>query len=600
MDQALLSDADVFGGSPAQAIAQANATGQPVMIGSTPNRSVTMEVLPHDPAPAPAPAEAAAPQPSAQPSLMSDADVFGAHGAPAADATPPASHIDEGLGLYKGAIHVWDNAAQALEYGARKIGLPVDALNQWGASVGMAPSSANAAAQHDAYIADQAAHGVQPGKIGEFGGGVLATIPALAGLGPLAGGALGGALQTNSKTPGGVAMDAGFGAAGGKIGDMALGGLKNLIAPKVSEAVQALLDAKVPLTPGQIAGGGLKRIEDDLTSIPVLGDIINNAKARGMTGFNTAAINRSLDPIGDALPVNLPSGNAAIDYAHDALGKAYDAALNGVTATQDPVYAANMKNLKSLATNLGGDYAQRFANLMSREVESRFAPQTGVASGDGLKAMESQLGSEASRAGRLPDLNAQDYANAVRQAQAEVRGLVARTNPEVAQRVGAINSGYANLVRVENAGARVGSDGGEFTPAQLHGAVRAGDNSVRKADFARGNALMQDLSTAGKSVLPSAVPDSGSPLRHALEGLVAVLVGSEAHVLPLLMKGAAGATVLGSAYTKAGQKVITPMMTERPAWAPQAADQLEKLRALVQTGGAIALPQAARTALPAQ
>ncbi|MEG7603096.1 hypothetical protein, partial [Listeria monocytogenes] len=86
--------------------------------------------------------------------------------------------------------------------------------------------------------------------------------------------------------------------------------------------------------------------------------------------------------------------------------------------------------------------------------------------------------------------------DAYKQLQSELRDLVTRSNPAHADELKAINTGWASFKRIQNAAAKVGSEEGVFTPAQLQNAVRALDRSKDKARFAEGNALMQDLSGA--------------------------------------------------------------------------------------------------------
>lgn len=426
----------------------------------------------------------------------------------------------------------------------------------------------------------------QPGGFGKFAGEVVGTAP-VAGLGPLLGGALSGALTSNADSAGGTLRDMAIGGAGGKVGDMLLSGLQGAIVPQLSAHVKDLLKEGVGLTPGQILGGGWQRVEDGLTSIPMLGDMINGGKARSVQDFNRAAINRTLTPIGQQLPGGLSAGYEAVDHAHQALSDAYEALTPKLTTRIDQPFQAAVANLTSLAQNLHPDYVSKFNNLLKTEVLDRFAPQTGVMLGDSLKQAEEVLGKQARRFGRSDDPHAQDYADAVTELQSQLRGLVQRSNPQLSARLKAINTGWANLVRVERAAAGAGAKGGVFTAPQLDRAVAMSDG--RYGTVGRGKALMQDLSTAGKEVLPSTVPDSGSPLRHFLEATVAGLVGQEAHVLPLMAKGAALGATVGSMYTKTGQKIVTPLLTKRPQGAAALARALEHLR-LPATGAAAVAP----------
>jgi hypothetical protein len=101
--------------------------------------------------------------------------------------------------------------------------------------------------------------------------------------------------------------------------------------------------------------------------------------------------------------------------------------------------------------------------------------------------------------------------------------MMARNNPALQAQKDAIDAGYAKFKTVQRASTSAGAHpDGTFTPAQLSRSVLARDRSKDKAAFARGDALMQDLSSAARDVLPQTVPDSGTPERAALMATIGV------------------------------------------------------------------------------
>ena len=74
-------------------------------------------------------------------------------------------------------MHPFDRAALALQGAANTIGI-AKPLNALGAKLGMAPSAEAGEQQHEQYVAAQEKAGVVPGKIGEFAGNVVGTLPA--------------------------------------------------------------------------------------------------------------------------------------------------------------------------------------------------------------------------------------------------------------------------------------------------------------------------------------------------------------------------------------------------------------------------------------
>jgi hypothetical protein len=419
-----------------------------------------------------------------------------------------------------------------------------------------------------------------------MGGNMLGTLPMAAALpatasigGAAAQGTMFGALSTPVAS-GDFWKEKGkqviIGGVAGGATNAALRGIASVVSPTVRPEVQTLLDAGVTPTPGQIIGGGTSRVEQAATSVPVLGDMIRNSQRRTLDQFNTAAINRSLAPIGDKLPAG-SSGRDAIDYAATKLGSAYDDVLTRIGAVRpDEKFLGDLSSLGSLVQGLPKAQSDQFGRIIDSQILSRF-DNNGVITGEGLKAAESNLGALAKGYGRSADFDQRQMGTAIVEAQATLRGMLARQSPQFADTLQSINTGYANLMRPQRASSFLGADQGLFTPAQLQSAVKALDPSKNNRQFATGRALMQDLSEAGKNVMGATVPDSGTPFRHAVQVGGAAFLGHS--MLPEGMAGAAipAALGLGAAslpYTKAGQAAAAYLLTQRPDFAPQLAQGL--------------------------
>jgi hypothetical protein len=154
-----------------------------------------------------------------------------------------------------------------------------------------------------------------------------------------------------------------------------------------------------------------------------------------------------------------------------------------------------------------------------------------------------------------------------------------RSNPALGKELQAINTGWANFKRVQKAAGYLGTDEGVFSAANLQGAVRAADRSKDKARFAEGNALMQDLSGAGKSVLTNKVPDSGTAGRLML-GVGGLASGA---VNPLIPAGLLGGAAM---YTPQMQALLRAAVSSRPQGAKAVADSFQKAAPLLIPGGA--------------
>lgn len=417
----------------------------------------------------------------------------------------------------------------------------------------------------DAFVAQQEAAGKTPGLMGSVAGDALGSAPAmLLPGGPAVQGATSALITGNAATPKDIAADAAGGALGGFVGNRVMGALGSVVSPRIGPQVQTLIDAGVPLTPGQIAGGGLRRLEDGATSLPMLGDVINNSKRRAIEGFNAAAINRTLAPIGATLPADVEPGRASVDFAHQALSDAYTNLLPQLRVRADPQFFNDLTNtVQTTQGVLTPERSQQLQNIITSRVLPRIG-WGGHMTGETMKDVDSQLGHLSRTFSRAPDPDQQAMGDALDGVQQNLRDLVTRGNPAQAPQLNAINGGWAQLKRVERAAGGVGARDGVFSAPQFSSAVKAADGNV--GNYARGNAMMQDLSDGGTNVLPSSVPDSGSPYRHALEAFVALGVGRESKLLNIPTMLATGLPAL--AYSRAAQPAVQSAMTARPAWAP--------------------------------
>ncbi len=350
---------------------------------------------------------------------------------------------------------------------------------------------------------------------------------------------------------------AAFGAAGGAIAAPVMGGAARIAQPRasVNPNVQTLMAEGVRPTPGQIAGGPARWMEDKLSSVPFVGDVIRAAQRRPTVELNTAAINRSLEPIGQRLPADLRTGREAVDFAHTTISNAYSDLLPQLNVAVDQRFGQEMNNVITGARGLPNNVGPQLETLLRERVLSRF--NNGQMTGQAMKEIESELGTLARDYSRSNIASERQMGAGLRATQQALRDLVERSNPGHVGELQSINRAFANLARVERAAGSAGAVEGTFSAPQLSNAVRMEDPSRRRNAFARGNAMMQDLSDAGRAVLPSTVPDSGTAPRLMTGSL---MLGAPAYVDPLI-----GSTLAASslAYTPWGQNLMAHLLANR-------------------------------------
>lgn len=410
------------------------------------------------------------------------------------------------------------------------------------------------------------------GALADLGGAAMAptTIRGAATLG-----AATGAVQPATDL-GERATNVGLGAAGGAGGQAALRGLARVVQPKTDANALALLAEGVTPTPGQLLGGGWKRTEEALTSVPIVGDAIKGAQGRAVADLNRVAINRALEPVGASLPKGM-TGREAIDYAGEQLGKRYDALLPKLTTQADGQFMGDITKLQQMMSTGSIDpaKAKQFESILQSQVLSKFQPGANGAptiTGETMKGIEGDLGQLASNFRASTDADQRMLGDALLEVQSALRSNVQRSNPQFADELAKINQGYANFKRVQRAAAGLGAEDGVFSAAQLQSAVKASDRSKDKAAFAKGAALMQDLSEPAKAVLGSKVPDSGTPFRT----LTALGAGGAAggFIGPGTAAGVLAAPVL---YSRPGQATLAALIARRPDAAVPISNALQRL-----------------------
>jgi hypothetical protein len=398
-----------------------------------------------------------------------------------------------------------------------------------------------------------------------FGGALVGNVAAMLptalipGAGTLGGAAAIGAAQ-GALAPVGTEdsrlANTALGAAGGVAGNAAARGLARVAQPiKPSVDVQKLVSEGVIPTPGQAAGANsfVGRVEQKLTSLPLIGDVIKKGRDRATEELNLAAIARAL-PKSEQGTIT-KAGRAAIDKADEVLGSAYDKVYSGITVKPDSQFlreVVSIKNNQDLA--LPPELQERFGELIKTQVLARVK-------GDeipGLVAqrVDSQLGALARRYTTDMDADKRVLGLAIREAQKSFKGLVERNaGPEIAGTIKDLNRNYANLLRVERAASMQGAKDGVFSADQLSSAVRALDKSSNKGQFAKGQAMMQDLSEAGKATMGGTVPNSGSADRAFMGMLATGGLGAT----DSLMGGPGALSLLAASpllYSRAGSRYM--------------------------------------------
>lgn len=319
-----------------------------------------------------------------------------------------------------------------------------------------------------------------------------------------------GGLRERAK---GAVRGAGYGAGGGAAGRLVGGAAGRVLkGKKVAPEVQRLADEGIVMTPGQRGGRIAKGYEEGLLgSIPFVKAIPQAAKARGIEQLNVAAYNRALAPIGQKLPMNTKPGHEAVAALGDTVFAAYDDAASRLSLALDNDIASTVGRIKQGAPASVGQSAGQLSSI----IDNTLAPlREGAASGSRVRDILQDLRGEASSFRTSSAANERRVGDQLWKLHDELEAALVRQNgKDILEPFKKARASVNLYKRVEAAAAK--AKGGIFSPQQLRTAVTKRGYGTTQGKVARGEAAMQDLSDAASQVLPSTIPNSGTPERAA-------------------------------------------------------------------------------------
>lgn len=394
------------------------------------------------------------------------------------------------------------------------------------------------------------------------GGG--ATLPAQA----IRTGVLQGALQPVTEGGDSFAQQKALQAFGGGVAGAAGAGAAKVVGqtlnPLVSKAEQTMKELGVQLTPGQLMGGQAKDIESFAANLPLVGSYISDAKEKALFSFNKGVINKTLGRIQEKLPEDV-IGRDAVAYTQGKVDEAYNDVLSRISYKLDfQSYSEMLKAVKSPPSVLD---RTRVKDELDTLVFSRL-PKGDAIEGDAYKAIEAGMRERISQLSR-GSVSDQDVAKALKQASDALKEGMKKQNPKEVPTLRRIDAAYRDLTVMESAASKTGAQNGVFTPKQYQAAVREGDITKRKRQFAAGKARGQDVSEAAVDIM------EGTP-SYNLEGRLAYNLLGGAGLLSNLSVAPALAVAAPVMYSESGLKAMQTIMRSRPEVARKVGDILTK------------------------
>jgi len=282
---------------------------------------------------------------------------------------------------------------------------------------------------------------------------------------------------------------------------------------KTSKEAKKLLDKGVELSPAQTIdgalGSGLKKIEEALTSIPVVGtsSMMKNVKRT----YNIAVANEIGKPIGVVIPKNTPLKDVSKILTQKIKTAIDDSAENLILKSPDELLdniIVGIKNSKADPKIINREI-KKFNDVFMRDI--KITPE-GFIKGSSIQKLDEYLralGKDFADADNydlrlISDVfnkGADDLANALKKDSGE----------SIYNTYKATKNAYKNLVIFNRASISSAKEG--FEPSQLIKSNIINDPTKGKVGTILGKGELQDIAQTGQSVIGKTVPDSGTALR---------------------------------------------------------------------------------------
>jgi hypothetical protein len=398
-----------------------------------------------------------------------------------------------------------------------------------------------------------------------------------AALGDAAYGGLYGAGENNDNRAlgAGVGMVAGLGGSlAGQGAAKAVGaGLRGVVNP----AVDRLRAAGIPLTAGEVLGGGWKKAQDAMTSVFGPGNMVARRYNEGREALNQAAFNEAGNTIG--VPIN-QVGQEGIDALNAAKSQAYSSALDPTTVNlNNPEFIDAMQAIRSKAVGIPNDEGASEAaqNALTYRIGNAVDPATGDLSGRNFQ--EAYRGLARTSRERAPKAYGHEVGQTMREAQDALANTLKAQAPgafEGFQKANTANRYLNVLSDALNAAKNQVSDEGQqlFTPAQLGSAATSSAKKYgSNIGAASGDRPFNQLALDAQQVMSSKLPESGTAPRWLMTSLATGGLGGAGGALGYGAGGGEGA-VEGAAVplgalsllgTRRGQQLLTAALLKRVA-----------------------------------
>ena len=260
----------------------------------------------------------------------------------------------------------------------------------------------------------------------------------------------------------GKAQQAAGGAVLGKIADNLIAGL----TPKLKEGARELMDAGVPVSPGQAYEGAPGWLFRQIESFGLgpKADKINKA-------FNPVVGNEVLSSIGQELPKTVAPGQATVRLVQRRLENYYTDSLSKLGRNAlDNEYKTTMGTILDQTKNqMSAEAREQFVNSLNAQIGGRMSGKGGQLDGTDIKSIQEWLKGEVAKWSKGADRDSIGLNAAYGDTLANLNQYISRIDKDGT--IAKADEAWAKLYSFADASKRANVKGGIFNPEQLSQAV---------------------------------------------------------------------------------------------------------------------------------
>ena len=355
------------------------------------------------------------------------------------------------------------------------------------------------------------------------------------------------------------------GAVTGGIGAPIVNKIGAAVKPAIAEAAQTLINHgfnPYKFSVGQLAGGTFDTTEQHLQKVPVIGDMIAAQRQKSAKELQRVAGNEALGPTGLTLNPGVEAGPDMMQNLADQRAVAYTQAHAPMTLRSTPEFTRANEAIYNDAVKrkLPPEKLAILRDAIDGTINGQLDVKGIPIKGENIQSITSTLSNDAHGLSLAQgDYWASRTSQFLKRLQENTEKLMLDQNPGAFQAWKNAQKMNPMYKTIEAAAGMAGGPEAQYSPGQL---FRASQKNKPADVKATATGPLSELAAAAKKIIPTAVPNSGTPTGYALLHMLGL--GAGAHAVGIPTGAIAPLAALAGFYSPVGQNLTKRYMLAFP------------------------------------